>query len=65
MATFELFPCVLNLLSDMPQEAIVEMNHWGIMIDVTHPSKESIMQTLDLTRALMLCSFLHVKARFI
>jgi microsomal dipeptidase-like Zn-dependent dipeptidase len=48
-------------LSEMGKEAIAEMNRWGIMIDVSHPSKEAIMQMLDLTRAPLIAS--HSSAR--
>lgn len=50
-----------NGLSDMGREAVAEMNKWGIMIDVSHPSKEAIMQMLDLTRAPLIAS--HSSAR--
>lgn len=50
-----------NGLSEMGKEAIAEMNKWGIMIDVSHPSKEAIMQMLDLTRAPLIAS--HSSAR--
>ena len=48
-------------LSDMGREAIAEMNRLGIMIDISHPSKPSIMQTLELTRAPVVAS--HSAAR--
>lgn len=50
-----------NGLSDMGREAVAEMNKWGIMIDVSHPSKEAIMQMLALTRAPLIAS--HSSAR--
>ena len=50
-----------NGLSEMGKEAIAEMNKWGIMIDVSHPSKDAIMQMLDLTRAPLIAS--HSSAR--
>lgn len=50
-----------NGLSEMGREAIAEMNKWGIMIDVSHPSKDAIMQMLDLTRAPLIAS--HSSAR--
>ena len=43
-------------LSEIGREAVAEMNRWGIMIDVSHPSKEAIMQMLDLTRAPLVAS---------
>ena len=48
-------------LSDMGREAIAEMNRLGIMIDISHPSKPSIRQTLELTRAPVVAS--HSAAR--
>ena len=50
-----------NGLSDLGREAIAEMNRLGIMIDISHPSKPSIMQTLELTRAPVVAS--HSAAR--
>ena len=48
-------------LSDMGREAIAEMNRLGIMIDISHPSKPSVMQTLEMTRAPVMAS--HSSAR--
>ena len=48
-------------LSDLGRQAIAEMNRWGIMIDISHPSKEAIMQMLELTRAPIIAS--HSSAR--
>ena len=48
-------------LSDMGREAIAEMNRLGIMIDISHPSKDSIMQTLKLSDAPIIAS--HSSAR--
>jgi microsomal dipeptidase-like Zn-dependent dipeptidase len=48
-------------LSEMGREAVAEMNRLGIMIDISHPSKPSIMQTLELTRAPVMAS--HSSAR--
>ncbi|MCY3548695.1 MAG: dipeptidase [Gemmatimonadetes bacterium] len=48
-------------LSDMGREAVAEMNRLGIMIDISHPSKPSIMQTLEMTRAPVMAS--HSSAR--
>lgn len=50
-----------NGLSDMGRAAVAEMNKWGIMIDVSHPSKAAIMEMLDLTRAPLIAS--HSSAR--
>ena len=50
-----------NGLSEMGREAVAEMNRLGIMIDISHPSKESILQTLELSRAPVVAS--HSSAR--
>jgi microsomal dipeptidase-like Zn-dependent dipeptidase len=52
-----------NGLSDLGKQAIVEMNKWGIMIDLSHPSKESNMQTIALSKAPVIAS--HSSARTI
>jgi membrane dipeptidase len=48
-------------LSPLGKQVIAEMNRTGIMIDVSHPSKESMMQTLALTKAPIIAS--HSGAR--
>jgi len=50
-----------NGLSPKGKEAIAEMNKVGIMIDVSHPSKESMMQTLALTKAPIIASHSSVR----
>ncbi|NQV72496.1 membrane dipeptidase [bacterium] len=50
-----------NGLSEMGKEAVAEMNKWGIMIDLSHPSKESTMQAMALSRAPVIAS--HSAAR--
>ena len=50
-----------NGLSDLGKEAVKEMNRLGIMIDISHPSKASIMQTIALSRAPVIAS--HSSAR--
>jgi membrane dipeptidase len=50
-----------NGLSPMGKQAIAEMNRVGIMIDVSHPSKASMMQTLALTKAPMIASHSAVR----
>ena len=50
-----------NGLSELGKQAVVELNKWGIMIDLSHPSKESNMQALALTRAPVIAS--HSSAR--
>ena len=48
-------------LSDLGKEVLVEMNTWGMMIDVSHPSKESMRQMIELTKAPIIAS--HSSAR--
>ena len=43
-------------VSDLGKEVIVEMNKWGIMIDVSHPSKESMRDMIDLSKAPIIAS---------
>ncbi len=50
-----------NGLSELGRQAVVEMNKWGIMIDLSHPSKEANMQVFALTRAPVIAS--HSAAR--
>jgi len=50
-----------NGLSPLGKKAIAEMNRVGLMIDVSHPSKESMMQTLQLTRAPIIASHSAVR----
>lgn len=50
-----------NGLSPLGKQVIAEMNRIGIMIDVSHPSKESMMQTLALTKAPIIASHSSVR----
>ncbi len=50
-----------NGLSEMGKKAVAEMNKWGIMIDLSHPSKQANIQTLQLTKAPVIAS--HSSAR--
>lgn len=50
-----------NGLSELGKKAIVEMNKWGIMVDVSHPSKQSNLQAIALSRAPVIAS--HSGAR--
>ena len=45
-----------NGLSPMGRKAVKEMNRLGIMIDLSHPSKEANKQVLELTRAPVIAS---------
>lgn len=50
-----------NGLSDLGREVIAEMNKWGIMIDLSHPSKEANMEMMRLSKAPVIAS--HSSAR--
>ena len=50
-----------NGLSDLGKEVIAEMNRVGMMIDVSHPSKEAMRQMIDLTETPIIAS--HSSAR--
>ncbi|MGI9549605.1 MAG: dipeptidase [Aurantibacter sp.] len=45
-----------NGLSELGKKAVIEMNRVGIMIDVSHPSKESMKQTVALSKAPIIAS---------
>ncbi len=48
-------------LSELGRQVIAEMNKWGIMVDLSHPSKEANMQAMKLSRAPVIAS--HSAAR--
>ncbi|REJ76034.1 MAG: membrane dipeptidase [Acidobacteria bacterium] len=48
-------------LSELGKKAVAEMNKWGIMIDISHPSKEAIRQMIELSKAPVIAS--HSSAR--
>ncbi|MGD9561150.1 MAG: dipeptidase [Pyrinomonadaceae bacterium] len=50
-----------NGLSELGKKAIVEMNKWGIMIDLSHPSKQANIQAIKLSKAPVIAS--HSSAR--
>ncbi len=50
-----------NGLSDLGRQAITEMNRVAIMVDISHPSKDAIMQMFEVTRAPVIAS--HSSAR--
>jgi len=49
-------------LSPLGKQAVAELNRVGIMIDISHPSKASMMQTLALTKAPIIASHSAVRA---
>lgn len=50
-----------NGLSELGKKVIAEMNRCGIMIDISHPSKEAIKQMFELSKAPIIAS--HSSAR--
>jgi microsomal dipeptidase-like Zn-dependent dipeptidase len=50
-----------NGVSDLGKEVIKEMNKWGLMIDVSHPSKKSMKDMIALSKAPIIAS--HSSAR--
>jgi len=50
-----------NGLSEMGKQVIAEMNKWGIMVDLSHPSKAANLQALALSKAPVIAS--HSAAR--
>jgi len=51
-----------NGLSPLGRQVIAEMNRVGMMIDVSHPSKASMMQTVALSKAPIIASHSGVRA---
>jgi membrane dipeptidase len=48
-------------LSELGKQAIAEMNKWGIMVDLSHPSKQANLQAIALSKAPVIAS--HSGAR--
>jgi membrane dipeptidase len=48
-------------LSPLGRQVIEEMNRWGIMVDVSHPSKGSMMQAIGLSKAPVIASHSSVR----
>lgn len=51
-----------NGLSPLGKQVIAEMNRLGMMIDVSHPSKQSMLQTVALSKAPIIASHSGVRA---
>ena len=51
-----------NGLSPLGRQVIAELNKWGIMVDISHPSKQSMMQTLDITKAPIIASHSAIRS---
>ena len=52
-----------NGLSELGKKAVAEMNKWGIMIDISHPSKEAIKQMIELSKAPVIASHSSARAK--
>jgi membrane dipeptidase len=50
-----------NGLSPLGRQVIVEMNRLGLMIDVSHPSKASMMQSVEMSKAPVIASHSAVR----
>jgi membrane dipeptidase len=48
-------------LSPIGRQVIQEMNKWGIMVDVSHPSKGAMMQAIGLSKAPVIASHSGVR----
>lgn len=48
-------------LSPLGRQVIQEMNKWGIMVDVSHPSKGAMMQAVGLSKAPVIASHSGVR----
>jgi membrane dipeptidase len=51
-----------NGLSPLGKQVVAEANRWGIMLDLSHPSKQANMQTLALSKAPVIASHSAVRA---
>lgn len=49
-------------ISPLGRDVIREMNRWGIMVDISHPSKQSMMQALALSQSPIIASHSAVRA---
>ena len=49
-------------VSELGEEVIKEMNKWGMMIDVSHPSKESMRDMIRLSKAPIIASHSSCRA---
>lgn len=49
-------------LSPLGKQVIAEMNKWGMMVDISHPSKQANMQAIALSKAPVIASHSSVRA---
>lgn len=51
-----------NGLSELGRQAVAEANRWRIMMDISHPSKQANLQTMQLSRAPVIASHSAIRA---
>lgn len=51
-----------NGLSPLGRQVVAEANRWGIVLDISHPSKEANLQTMELSPAPVMASHSAVRA---
>jgi microsomal dipeptidase-like Zn-dependent dipeptidase len=49
-------------LSPLGRAVVTEANRWGVMLDISHPSKKANLQTMQLSRAPVIASHSSVRA---
>ncbi len=49
-------------LSELGRQAVAEMNKWGIMVDVSHAGKQTMMEVLEVSQAPVIASHSSVYA---
>lgn len=51
-----------NGLSELGKQAVAEANKWGVIVDISHPSKEANKQAIALSKAPVIASHSSVRA---
>lgn len=51
-----------NGLSPLGRQVVAEANKWGIVMDISHPSKQANLQTMQLSRAPVMASHSGIRA---
>ena len=51
-----------NGLSALGRQVVAEANRWGIVLDISHPSKQANLQTMQLSRAPVMASHSAIRA---
>jgi membrane dipeptidase len=49
-------------LSELGRQVVAEANRWGIVLDISHPSKAANLQTMQLSRAPVMASHSSIRA---